>query len=503
MRRAPALLPSLRLPLLTLILAGCASQMPASRSTVAPAHYTAQPLPPQTGAAAGLHGGQAQHFTTVQALPAQWWAGFRSAALDRLVQQALADSPGLAKTQARLRQAQEEFNARSGAIRYPGVDASLSANRVDLNGPAPGLPLQTPLNLYLASVGVSYSLDLFGANRNELRALQAEVDFQRHELEAARLMLAGNLVTAAIREAALREQIADTTQVIALKSRQQTIKARLLEIGAIAESDMVAEELDLAEARAQLPALQAEVERVRHRLAILLGQAPADLQAPEFRLADLQLPAELPLTLPSELARQRPDIRAAQALLDQAGARLGVATARLYPQISLSANLGRIGSSGELFAGGAGFYLLGAQLTQPIFHGGELQAKRRAALAALEQADAAYREVVLQGLQNVADVLRALQADAEALQQRNAAAQQARRHLDIATARFEAGGISHYDLLAAQQRLHKALLARTQTLANRYADTAALFQALGGGWQMRDDGAAPSVHPCTALQSQC
>jgi NodT family efflux transporter outer membrane factor (OMF) lipoprotein len=479
------------LALLSMALAGCVSPAPRSPPLVLPTRYTAQPLPEQTATAADFHGGHSQHFAAAKELPAQWWALFQSPALDRLVRQALDNSPSLAKTRARLRQAQEEFNARSGATRYPSLDATLSANRVNINGATPELPLQTPLNLYLASVGVTYSLDLFGANRHELQALRAEVDFQRYELEAARLMLVGNVITAAIREAALREQIMDTTQIIALKLRQQAVKRRLLEIGAIAENDVVALELDLSETRAQLPTMQAELERLRHRLAILLGQSPASLQAPEFRLADLQLPTELPLTLPSELARQRPDIRAAQALLDQAGAKLGVATARLYPQFSLSANLGQIGSSGQLFAGGAGFYLLGAQLTQPIFHGGELQARRRAALAALEQADAAYREVVLQGLQNVADVLRALQADAEELQQRSAAAQQARRHLDIATARFQAGGISHYDLLGAQQKLHQALLARTQTLANRYADTAALFQALGGGWQARDVSATP------------
>ncbi len=196
------------------------------------------------------------------------------------------------------------------------------------------------------------------------------------------------------------------------------------------------------------------------------------------------MPAELPLSLPSDLARQRPDIRAAEALLSQAGARVGVATANLYPQITLSATVGSIGSSngGDLFAAGSGFYLLGAGLTQPLFRGGELQARRRAALAAYEQAGAAYREVVLQGLQNVADVLRALQADASKLEDRADAATQAKAYHDIAAGRYQAGAISHYALLDAQRKLHATLLERTQAVADRYADSAALLQALGGGW---------------------
>jgi NodT family efflux transporter outer membrane factor (OMF) lipoprotein len=198
---------------------------------------------------------------------------------------------------------------------------------------------------------------------------------------------------------------------------------------------------------------------------------------------DLQLPSELPLSLPSELARQRPDIRAAEALLQQASARVGVATANLYPQITLSANVGSLASNGgDLFASGTGFYILGASLAQPLFHGGELEAKRRSAVASYEQAGAAYQEVVLQGFQNVADVLRALEADAKKLKERSEAATQARTYHDITSARFKAGGVSYFFLLDAQRKLHGALIDRTQALADRYADSAALFQALGGGW---------------------
>src|SRR5262245_53943082 len=444
--------------------------------------YTSTPVAERT-ASADVHGGNAQQFAPGKDIPAQWWELFQSTALDSLVRQALESSPTLTRARARLRQAQEDLSARKGATQYPSVDAKLSAFSVDVDPKsldAPNLPINTPLNLYLASVGVSYTLDIFGSTRRELEALQADVDYQRYELEAARLMLAGNVVTAAIREASLRDQIAYTEEIIALQTNQLAITERLEQLGSVAKVDVVAQRLDLAQSRAGVPGLQRQLEQVRHRLAVYIGQPPGAAQLPEFRLADLQLPSELPLSLPSELARQRPDIRAAEALLYQAGARVGAATANLYPQITLSATGGWLGSSGEL--SGAGFYLLGAQLAQPLFRGGELQAKRRSAVAAYEQAGAAYQEVVLQGFQNVADVLRALEADARRLRERAEAADQARRYHEITSARYKAGGVSYYALLNSQEKLHSALLERTQAIADRYADSAALFQALGGGW---------------------
>ena len=424
-------------------------------------------------------------------IPAQWWTLFRSPALDGLVRQALDASPSLARANAKLRQAQEDLSARTGGTRFPKVDGKVSANRVDVNPQSlgvPALPVQTPFNLYLASVSVSYTFDLFGANRRELEGLQAGIDYQRYELEAARLTLAGNVVTAAIREASLREQIAATQEIVELQERQLAITERLVKLGTAAQADAVAQRLDLAQIRAVLPDLQRQLEQVRHRLAVYIGQPPGAAKLPEFKLTDLQLPPELPLSLPSELARQRPDIRAAEALLQQAGARVGVATANLYPQITLSANVGSLASNGgDLFSSGSGFYLLGASLTQPLFHGGELEAKRRSAIAAYDQAGAAYQEAVLQGFQNVADVLRALEADASKLKDRTEAATQARTYHDITSARFKAGGVSYFFLLDAQRKLHGALIDRTQALADRYADSAALFQALGGGWWQGPD----------------
>lgn len=467
--------------LLMTLLAACATEPPAAPQAPQVQHYTPAPTARFT-AGAPIEGGQAQQFVDGADIPAQWWALFQSPELDRLVRRALDNSPGLAQAQARLRQAEEQLSARSGATQYPKLDAKLSAYRADLSQQVPGLPLKTPLNLYLASVAVSYKLDLFGATRQELRSLQAALAYQGYELQAARLALAGNVVTAAIRIAATREQIAHTEEIIAIKTRQLAIHERLEQIGSTARKDVLARRQDLAQARAALPPLQATLEQLGHRLAVLCGQTPDSMPAPPLRLADLHLPQQLPLSLPSELARRRPDIRAAQALLDEAGAQLGVATANLYPQITLSANLGQLASSGQLFAGGAGFALLGASVAQPLFHGGELQARRRQAQAAWEQAGAAWQEVVLQGLQNVADVLRALQADADKLKERAEAAQQAQRQLEIANARLASGGISQLNLLDARQQWHSALLEQSQALADRYADSAALLQALGGGW---------------------
>lgn len=471
---------------MTAALAACSHEPPRAPQLPAAEQYTPGPAIEQTAAAGDFAGGERQRIERGQDIPAQWWRLFRSPALDALVREALEHSPTLAQASARLRQAEQERSARAGAMLWPGVDARLSANRVDVGSESfggPGLPVAMPLNLYLASVAVSYQLDLFGATRHELQALQASIDQQRYELQAARLMLAGNVVTAAIREAALREQIALSEDIIALQQRRLDIVERLEQIGTASQGDVAAQRLELAQARALWPQLQRQLEQVRHRLAVYTGQAPGAAQLPRFHLAELQLPTPLPLSLPSELARQRPDIRAAEALLQQAGERVGVATANLYPQIVLSANVGSLATqAGDLFGGGTLFYLLGASLSQPIFRGGELQARRRASLAAYEQAAAAYRQAVLLGLQNVADVLRALQADALTLQQRADAAEQARRQHQIVAARYQAGGVSLYLLLDAERRLQSALFERTQAVADRHTDSAALLQALGGGW---------------------
>ncbi len=419
-------------------------------------------------------------------IPAQWWTLFQSPTLDTLVRRALDTSPTLAKARGKLRQAQEDLGARSGATQWPRVDAKLSANRIDL-GPqsldAPILPVPMPLDLFLASVSVSYAFDFAGGTRSELDGLRAEVDHQGYELEAARLMLAGNVVTTAIREASLREQIAQTEEIASLQARQLAIAERLLELGGVARLDVVAQQRDLTQTRASLPELRRDLEKLRHRLAVYAGLPPGTPDLPVFRLAEFKLPAELPVSLPSKLARQRPDIRAAEAVLARAGAQVGVATANLYPQITLSAQLGSLSTNGSgLLGGGTGFSFLGASLVQPLFRGGELQARKRSAVAVYEQAGAAYQEAVLQGFQNVADALRALEADAALLKERDEAVERARSYREIIAARAKAGGASQVAVFESRRQYHRAVLEQTRAGADRYADSAALLQALGGGW---------------------
>jgi len=459
------------------LVAGCSSQEPLKPpETPAPAQYTPTPV-------------AEERLAPGKDIPADWWALFQSPPLDALVRRALDNSPTLSRAQARLKQAQEDLSARSGA-EYPRVDAKLSANRVDVGSQSfsgPPLPVKTPLNLFLASVSVSYTFDLFGATRRELEALGAEVDRQQFELEGARLMLAGNVVTTAIREASLREQIDMTEEMLSLHERQVAIAERIEALGGIARAEVVSQQRELAQARTALPELRRELERLRHRLAVYAGQAPGTPGLPEFRLSELKLPAELPVSLPSELARQRPDIRAAEALLTEAAARVGVATANLYPQLTLTAQLGSLTTSaGDLFSSGTAFGLLGGSLVQPLFHGGELEAKRRSAIAAYEQAGAAYQETVLQGFRDVADTLRALESDAARLKERAAASAQARRYRDIAAQRYKAGGVSQAAVFEAARQYQRAQVDQMLALADRYADSAALLQALGGGWWARE-----------------
>lgn len=456
--------------------------------------YTATPIAEQTATAPGP-GGEAQRFVHGRDIPSEWWKVFESEALDELIRKALTDSPTLNKTQARLRQAQEQLSARIGT-QFPKVDAGLSGYAIGIrpeNLGGQNLPFNTPLNLWLATVNVSYTLDLFGGQRRELEALRSAIEYQRFEFEAARLMLAGNVVTSVIREALLRERITRTNELIALQGRQLVIAEQRERSGAMAAVELVQHRGYLAQTRAHLPELQLQLEQVRHLLALYIGQPPGLGMLPEFRLADLRLPTELPLSLPSEFARQRPDIQAAEALLHQASARVGVATANRYPQISLSAMLGSLSTGNPMW-----FYLLGGSLVQPLFRGGELSAKQREAVAAYDQAGAAYKEVVLQGFREVADALRALEADATRLKERREAATHARTAYEITRKRYEVGAVSYLSVLETQQQYQRTAIDQAQATADRYANTAALFQALGGGWwskeKPREDESESSHH---------
>ena len=470
-------------------LAGCAVGPDFRLPDMAtPDHYTAAPLPAQT-ASAPSESGAAQHFAFAEDLPAQWWTLFRSDSLDRLVRMALDNSPTLIQAQAILKQAQEDLNARTGATQYPAVDAGLSITRQQMDLASYGIsnvPNPGPFTLYNASVSVSYTLDLFGGNRRALEGLKAKVDYQDFELEAAIQTLAANIVTTAILEASLRAQLNTTRDIIEIQQKQLDVIKKQFELGAVSKTAVLSQETELAMTKAGLPPLEKQLDLTRHALSVLIGQFPGEGKLPEFSLESLHLPEELPLSLPSLLARQRPDIRAAEALLHQACAAVGVATANLYPQITLSGGYGfQAINTDILFNGQSVVWNLGAGLLQPLFRGGELTAKRRSAIAAYDQAAAQYRQTVLKGFQDVADVLRALETDARTLQAQAEAEAAAKSALALIEKQYELGAVSYPALLIAQRDYQKTRINVVTAQAQRYADTAALFQALGGGWWNR------------------
>ena len=450
--------------------------------------YTAKALPDKT-AAAPVAGGDAQSFVFGQDIPALWWVVFHSDALDQLIRQALADSPTLAAAQAALREARQNVRAEIGAAFFPAIDANASAEREKFSGAAFGQPTSkgSTFNLYNASVNVSYALDIFGGARREVEALRSQVDYQRFQLEGAYLTLTSNIVTAAIKEASLRAQILTTQEVLKVEGEQLDLVERQLHLGGVSRSDVLAQQTQLAQTRATLPPLEKELQQTRHQLAVLVGKLPGEgATLPEFDLDGMKLPPELPVTLPSSLVRQRPDIQASEALLHAASAQVGVATANLYPQVTLSGSYGSEATKvGDLFQNGSSVWSLAAGLLQPVFHGGELTARRSAAVAAYDQAAAQYRETVLQAFQNVADVLRALDADATALKAQAEAEAAARDTLGLTQKQFEFGAVSYLSLLNAQRQYQQTKIALVQAQAARFSDTAALFQALGGGWWNR------------------
>ena len=472
------------------VLAGCAVG-PDFHTPEAPAAtaYTASAMPPETAASPGP-GGTAQRLVPEQEIPAQWWTLFHSTALDQLVRQALADNPTLTAAQATLRQSQESLRALVGSALFPSVDANASVSRQKISGAAFGQPESqfSPFTLYNASVSVSYALDLFGGARRELEALQSQVDFQRFQLEGAYLTLTSNVVTTAVKEASLRAQIRATLEIVAALEKQLDLVERQFQLGGVARSDVLTQRVQLAQTRATLPPLEKELALTRHQLAVLAGRLPGEAAAlPEFDLDGLELPQQLPVSLPSSLVRQRPDVRASESLLHAASAQVGVATANLYPRLTLSGSYGSEAvKPGSLFSGGTEVWSLGAGLLQPLFHGGELSAKRRAAVAAYDQAAAQYRATVLLAFQNVADVLRALEADARTLQAQADAEAAAHDTLDLTQKQFQLGAVSYLLLLNAERQYQQSRISLVQAQAVRFADTAALFQALGGGWWNRE-----------------
>jgi NodT family efflux transporter outer membrane factor (OMF) lipoprotein len=471
-------------------LAGCAVG-PDFATPPAPSasSYTTPPLP-DTTAAAEVAGGQAQRFVRDLDIPGQWWTLFRSPELSALVEEAIAANPNLQAAQAALRVARENLYAQQGAY-FPSVEANFTPSRTKT---ATGSVAPTAatggayLTLYTAQVSVSYMLDVFGLNYRTVESLAAQAESQRFEIEATYLTLTSNLVAAVVQEASLRGQIAATEDIIRIERDLVALFRRQLTLGQIAEVDVVAQEAALAQAEASLPPLQKELALERDLLTALLGRFSSEQPAQTFELASLHLPEELPLSLPAKLVEQRPDVRQAEANLHSASALVGVAVASRLPNVLLTANDGGSATQiSRLGAPGTGFWTIAASLTQPLFDGGTLLHKERAARAALDEAAAQYRAAVISASQNVADSLHALQIDAEALKAALHAERAAADTLTIAQSQLRLGAASYLTLLIAEQAYETARIALVQGQANRYADTAALFQALGGGWWNRSD----------------
>jgi NodT family efflux transporter outer membrane factor (OMF) lipoprotein len=450
--------------------------------------YTETPVSTTTSST-NVTGGQAQSFVTSLDIAADWWTLFHSKPLNALIDRSLKANPSLKAAQAALAVARENVLAQKGAY-YPSAAGSFSATRQATSSQIAPVPNanEFTFSLYTPQVSVSYVPDVFGLNRRTVESLNAQEEQARFALAATDITLSANVVAAAIQEASLREQIDATRQLIAINTNMLRILRTQFARGYASRLDVAAQESQLAAVVATLPPLLKQLAQQRDLLAALSGGFPSDGVAEQFELSALQLPHELPLSLPSQLVAQRPDVRQAEETLHAASAQVGIAAANRLPSINLTANAGTMAlEAGEMFAGGAGFWTLAGSVTQPIFQGGALLHRERAAKAAYLQAAEQYRGVVLTAFQNVADTLNALGQDADGLHAAAFARDAAKITLDLSMKQWQSGYASYLALLSAEQTYNQAVINLIQAQANRYADTAALFQALGGGWWNRSE----------------
>lgn len=489
------------------LLVGCVAGPDYARpSTVSPAQFSALPA---VTSSAGVPGGASQRFITAQHIQAQWWTLFRCADLNALIGKAFAANPTLEAAHASLRAAQENVYAQQGLF-FPTIQASYSPTRTKLSGNqggnSPGVqgdgsvisttshvaaddggsaPFNAPViyNFHTAQLNVGFVPDVFGANRRQVESLEAQAKYQQFQLEATYTTLASNVVAAAIQEASLRKQIASINDIVEANAQSVKLVHRQLKAGFASRLDLSIQESALAQSKQLLPALRKQLEQTRNLLRALAGGAP-DLNLPEsFDLSSLTLPEELPLSLPAQLIEQRPDVRAAEEQLHSASAQLGVAAANRLPQFSINGTVGGGASHfSQMFWSSGTFFNLAGNITQPIFDAGTLKHRERAADEALRQAAAQYKSTVITAFQNVADTLQAIHSDADAL---NAAAEvqrTAQTSLSLIRRQLVRGYVDRLSLINAEQTYRQACLSVAQAQAARLGDTAALFQALGGGW---------------------
>jgi NodT family efflux transporter outer membrane factor (OMF) lipoprotein len=493
-------------PICALMLSGCAVGPQFHRPAAPQAAGYSPTLLEATSAFSAIHGGEVQHLIAGRDIDFRWWRTFQSPALNALVEKAFQANPTITAAQAALCQAQELVYAQRGFF-FPTIDALYQAERHKVPGnnyssSQPGIQANgdnlttngtnRPLyyTFHTAGLTVGFVPDVLGGNRRQVEALAAQADAQRYALEATYVTLASNVVAAVIQEASLRAQITATVQIADAQTQSLKILREQFRLGYAMRIDVAAQEAALAQTETLLPPLRKALEQTRDLLRALTGKLP-DAEAGPFELDALQLPAELPVSLPARIVEQRPDVRAAEAQLRSANAQVGVAVAEMLPQFSISGEAG--GSADQIpwmFRTGGTFWSVVGDVSQPIFTGGTLLHREGAASAALQQAAAQYQNTVTTAYQNVADTLHATLSDARSLAADVEAEEAAKVTYDLTHRQMEAGYVNYLAVLGAEIGYRQALLTRVQAQAMRFGDTVALFQALGGGWWNRPEIAA-------------
>ncbi len=491
----------------SIMLSGCAVgpdfKLPAAPNAKT---YSPQPMPPETADATVL-AGNAQKLNPATTIPFDWWTLFKSPQINALITRAFTNNPTIQSAQASLRRAQQSVIAQQGYF-YPNAEASYSPSRTKIAGnmgsSAPGVQANGQViapdtvgapvyyNFHVAQLSVGYVPDIFGGNRRQVESLQAQLQAQHFQMEASYITLASNIVAAALQEATLRAQIKSIKEIIKLNNENLEILHKQLELGYVAGIDVAAQEAAAAQAEQSLIPVAKQLEQTRDLIRALAGNLPNEEVAEEFELESLQLPEELPLSLPSQLVEQRPDIRAAQEQWHAASAQVGVAEAGRFPQFTITAAVGGMASTPDwMFREGGSFFSVLGNLSLPLFDGGTLKAREQAAREALAQAAADYRRVVITAFQNVADTLHAIQFDAEYLKAALRSEIALKEMAELTRKQYVLGYASYQTVLLAEQNFQQAEITLIQAQATRLVDTAALYQALGGGWWNRDEETSP------------
>lgn len=465
---------------------GCAAGPDFKRPTVPEGGSYVATTPPPTAATPGTAGGESQTFNPAAELRGDWWTLFHSAALNALIDQSLKANPDLKAAQAALKVARENTRAQRGAF-LPAVSASYTATRARTSDPAPAsADSASSSNLFTPQVSVGYAPDVFGLNRRTHESLKAQEQAVRDQMLATYLTLTSNVANAAIQEASLRAQVDATRDIIAINTKILETVSYQADKGYASQVDLAAQRALLAQADAALPPLLNQLDQQRNLLAALTGHFPNQTPAEAVDLANLTLPQDLPLSLPWAIIRQRPDVLEAEANMHTASAGIGIAIANRLPNLELTGNAGRSSLAfARAFGSGGGFWDLGAAVTAPVFQGGGLLHQERAAKASYVQAAEQYRSTVLTAFENVADTLAALEHDADGLRAAATAADAAKVSLDLTERQWRDGYASYIALLGAQQTYQQARIGLIQAQTSRYADTTALYLALGGGWWRR------------------